>query len=383
MQEAASPPDAGAFSALPVPQPAAGAEAYRRERELALAHDPRRRENWERYLRGRFGGEDLDYLPVKLDIENVSRCNFRCRMCQVSDWPKGRRAADMDLADFKRLLDEQYGVVEIKLQGMGEPLLQGDAVFDMIRHARTSHIWVRTTTNASLLHLRDNYRKLIDADPNEIQISIDGADKAVFEMIRRGSVFERVVENCKLINAYCEERGVSRTKMWVVVQRDNLHQLPQFVEQAASMGFRDLTFSLSLSDWGQQEWRVRNDAILVDGKVALETCQSLVERGRALGVAVSFWRVTEKFDTSSPQTLCPWPFERLYVSSDLRVVPCCILGTPEAYDLGDARDLSALWTGESYRQFRRAHLNGDLPEICRGCYRNEGRNKGRNASGPA
>ncbi|RJF76866.1 radical SAM protein [Azospirillum cavernae] len=370
MQETVSHPDAVALPVLPTPQPSAGVEAYRRERELALAHTSRRRENWERYLRGRFGGEDIDYLPVKLDIENVSRCNFRCRMCQVSDWPKGRRAADMSLDDFKHLLDEQYGVVEIKLQGMGEPLLQGDAVFDMIRHARSSHIWVRTTTNASLLHLHDNHRKLIDADPNEVQISIDGADRAVFEAIRRGSVFERVVANCRLINAYCDERGVSRTKMWVVVQRDNLHQLSDFVELAAAMGFHDLTFSLTLTDWGQKEWRERNDEILVDGKVSEEACWNLVERGRALGVAVSFWRVTEKYDTRRRETLCPWPFERLYVSSDLRAVPCCTVGTPEASDLGDARELTAAWTGETYRQFRRAHLNGDLPEICHGCYRN-------------
>ena len=60
---------------------------------------------------------------------------------------------------------------------MGEPLMQGDAYLAMLRHAREREIWVRTTTNASLLHLRENYRRLIDADPNEVQISIDGADQ--------------------------------------------------------------------------------------------------------------------------------------------------------------------------------------------------------------
>jgi hypothetical protein len=30
----------------------------------------------------------VDYYPIKLDIENVSRCNFRCTMCAVSDWPQ-------------------------------------------------------------------------------------------------------------------------------------------------------------------------------------------------------------------------------------------------------------------------------------------------------
>lgn len=357
--------------ALPTPEPSAGIEAYRRERELALAHDPRRRANFERYQETQRTGAVLDYLPVKLDIENVSRCNFRCTMCQVSDWPKGRRAADLSLDSFRALIDEQYGLVEIKLQGMGEPLLQRDDVFEMIRYARRTHIWVRTTTNASLLHLHDNHRKLIDADPNEVQISVDGASKEVFETIRRGSVFERVVENCALINRYCEERGVERTKMWVVVQRDNAHQMADLVELAARTGFRSMAFSLNLSDWGQTDWNRRNGEATVERVFDMEACHRLIERGAALGVKVAFWSVTTKYSGASRSTLCPWPFERAYVSSDLRMVPCCTIANPEVSDLGDAGDLTATWNGQAYREFREGHLSGRIPTICQGCYRPE------------
>jgi len=79
---------------LPAPEPAAGIEAYEQERELALATSPRRRENYEKYIRSSRRSAVVDYLPIKLDIENVSRCNFRCTMCVVSDWPKGKREED-------------------------------------------------------------------------------------------------------------------------------------------------------------------------------------------------------------------------------------------------------------------------------------------------
>src|SRR2546422_874407 len=171
---------------LPAPEPAAGLDAYQRERELALATSPRRRENYEKYIRSSRRSAAVDYLPIKLDIENVSRCNFRCTMCVVSDWPKGKREEDMSLENFQRLIDEQYGLFEIKLQGIGEPTMQGDVFFEMIKYARARHIWVRTTTNASLLHVKENYKKLVDTDVNEIQISIDGADAAKFESIQIG-----------------------------------------------------------------------------------------------------------------------------------------------------------------------------------------------------
>jgi pyrroloquinoline quinone biosynthesis protein E len=357
----------GALRALPQPEPVPNLQAYLDER----------RSNYERYLAASRRSADVDYLPVKLDIENVSRCNFRCTMCVVSDWHKGQRADDMCLTDFKRLLDEQYGLVEIKLQGIGEPLMQREDFFEMIRYAREQSIWVRTTTNASLLHLSDNYRRLIDTGVNEVQISIDGASKEVFERIRRGSVFDRVVANCKLINAYCEERGVVRCKMWTVVQKDNRHELLDRVTLAKDMGFRTMVFALNLSDWAQQDWAERNQTVSVEEEFDPDFGRELVRCGEELGITVRFWVNQEKYSTASPERLCPWPFERAYVASDMRVVPCCHIGNPDVHQIGDPLDggtgFSGVWTSEAYSAFRQSHLEGKIPDVCRSCYFGNGR----------
>lgn len=350
---------------LPAPSP--DRLAYRLNRWIALASSPRRLVNYARYRRAK-RAPDLHYLPVKLDVENVSRCNFHCTMCQVSDWPGYQRAADMSLEDFKRLIDSQYGVVEMKLQGVGEPLLGGETYFAMIRYARSKRIWVRTTTNASLLHLNDNYKKLIDSGINDVQISIDGATKATFEQIRRGSRFERVVENCKLINAYASKRQALVTRTWVVLQRDNFQEFFDFITLAHEMGFKRLTFALNLTDWGQQTWNDANRGVTVEDAVTPEMAEEAVARGRGLGVEVTFWNITSKYQTDKPEHLCPWPFERSYISSDMRIVPCCMIGNPDVSELGDARDFTDAWRGKTYQQFRQAHLDGQLPKICQGCY---------------
>jgi MoaA/NifB/PqqE/SkfB family radical SAM enzyme len=361
--------------ALPRPIPSAGVEAYARERELALAFDPRRRANHDAYRAASANGRGakLDYLPIKLDIENVSRCNFRCTMCQVSDWPHGQRARDLPLDCFKRIIDEQYGLVEIKLQGMGEPLLQRDDYFEMIAYARRSHIWVRTTTNASLLHLKDNYKRLIDVDPNEVQISIDGATAETFEGIRRQSDFERVVKNCVLINEYCRQQGVRRTKMWVVVQKANAHEVREMLELAHRVGFEDLVYSVDLNFWGQDSWQAANTESLAEDQMDPELCEALVARGAELGIRVSFWIIMDKFSTKSSQSLCPWPFERAFISSDERVVPCCMIANPEVLDLGSAENVSSTWHDKRYEDFRQAHLDGRIPKACVSCYDRGGR----------
>ena len=128
------------FNDLPLPKPSMGLDAYNKERKLAFRHDFRRKENYISYKTQNKLDNVLDYLPLKLDIENVSRCNFRCIMCQVSDWKKGQRASDLPIESFKNLIDSQFGVFEIKIQGLGEPTLQGEDYFKMIQYARKSHI---------------------------------------------------------------------------------------------------------------------------------------------------------------------------------------------------------------------------------------------------
>lgn len=358
---------------LPRPEPAAGIAAYEAEREACLKLDERKQRNYQSMLAHRarraggiVHGEQNVPLPTKLDIENTSRCNFACTMCAVSTWPKGKRAEDLPLEAFKKLIDEQYGLVEIKLNGLGEALLQGDDYFEMISYARERRIWVRMTTNASLLHLRGNYVKLIDSGVNEIDISIDGADAQTFQGIRIQSDFGRVVENCALLNGYAYARGKPSAKMWTLVQKGNAERIRDHVELAAQLGFQHLVFSTQLHGWGSDALAERNRGEMV----VLEEAQleELLNLGDLYGVRVSFWDVSEKFE-AKPGKHCPWPFERAVVTSDLRTVPCCMVGDPDAFELGRGQTFMQAWGGQDYKAFRLAHLEGRIPQPCKGCYR--------------
>lgn len=355
---------------IPLPLPSPDREFYNRVIQSGFARFPEREKNFKIY-KSSARGPELNYLPVKMDIENVSRCNFRCTMCQVSDWPKMTRAADMRFEDFETLLLSQYGLVEIKIQGMGEPLLAADSFFKMIRLARARDLWVRTTTNASLLHIKENYKELVDSDVCETQVSIDGASAETYEAIRRNASFDRMVENVQLLNNYAESRNMLRTRMWVVLQKANIHEVELFPKLAAELGFNRLTISLDLNDWGSNRWKAQNDLVDVQNVFDLNRALSLVETSRKLGVELTYWYIDRKYSPKSPESLCPWPFERLYIGSDMRTVPCCMIANPDVYELGDATALSTVWNSEKIKDFRLAHLTGKIPSVCQSCY--EGR----------
>jgi len=314
--------------------------------------------------------EEIDFLPVRLDIENVSRCNYHCTMCQVSDFTNLKRSRDMTFEEYKRLIDGlTNSLTEIKIQGMGEPLL-GKCYFDMIQYARERHIWVRTITNGSVLKGKENYKRIIDSDVSELHVSIDGCDKGVYENIRRGGNFEKVCNNCKLLNDYAKSVGKDRTRMWAVIQRENYHQIEEFPVLAAELGFSRLTLSLDLTDWGQDSWTEITSKIDTHNQMTAELAQRIIDAGSKLGVEVTFWYIDEKYEFGSKKKLCPWPFERGFVSSEMRAVPCCMIANPEISDIGDATDFVKTWNGPKMKAFRKTHLSGNVHSFCKTCYKN-------------
>ncbi len=309
------------------------------------------------------------FLPSIIDLEPNSQCNYRCIMCHVSEWEKGKRTDDMLLDDFKNFIDGNPHLTEVKLHGMGEPLLHKD-YFKMIEYLVKRKIWVRTSTNASLFHIRDNAKKLIDSGVGEVQVSIDGATKDVYEKIRRKGKFDRVKDNCIKLNNYANSKERLYTRMWVVVQKLNRNQLIHFVELAGAMGFRRISFSFSLNDWGLSYWRDKNNKIQPDHYLSKEEEQELILVSKREGVEVTIWRQSSKYE-STPGKYCPWVFNRPYISCDFKAVPCSMIGNPDVSNFGNAKIMSKVWNNEKYIKLRKQHIDGDIPQICKQCYVNK------------
>ena len=83
-----------------IPKPFPDPQLYQNILEKGFIMYPKRNENYEKYLSASYS-KRINYFPVKLDIENVSRCNYRYTMCPVSLLHNGTRSRDMTLKDFK------------------------------------------------------------------------------------------------------------------------------------------------------------------------------------------------------------------------------------------------------------------------------------------
>ena len=157
--------------------------------------------------------------------------------------------------------------------------------------------------------------------------------------------------------------------MWTVIQQDNFCDILKLPSLASELGFEKLTLSLNLTDWGQKRWKEINEQATISKSFEVTLAERLVDLGNEHDVEVTFWFIDEKYSCNSYSQICPCPFETVFVSSDMRIVPCCLISNPEVYDLGDAGRLNEEWNSEKMRLFRRTHLEGKILNICQSCYR--------------
>jgi pyrroloquinoline quinone biosynthesis protein E len=303
-------------------------------------------------------------------------------MCEVSNFADGKRAEDMDLDIFREIVGTNKHILEFSITGLAEPTLLND-LGHYLKSLNDSMAWVHMVTNATLLHNEHILESLVENCPDEIQVSIDSADPVKYENIRRGSKFNRVKDNAEKLNSALRQEGRHNiTKLCSVYQEEGVEPLIRLLELAAETGFSCLAVTIDMHDWGSKLWSKnlenRNDKVL-------GSAQYLVDYAKSLQVRLQLITTTRKYSTSSDPEMaslsesgrCPWPFVRGFISSDMKLVPCCHISSPDIFSLGDfgedgSYSLESINQLPSMLEFRKMHIEGRLPEVCRACYRSNG-----------
>ena len=362
---------------IPWTKPVAGEDFYDRRISERLTFSPVARENYEKYLSWKNRNDPsqiVNFSPIAGHISPISRCNFKCTMCSVTDFEDGKRCEDMSLDLFAKRLGELSGLVQISLVGLSELFMLHHSLEAMLRLCREHKLWTIIATNGSLLHQRNWIERLIDIDLDEIVVSIDGVTAETFESIRIKSNFDRVYKNARSLNEKFNNAGVhpKRTKMQTVLQSRNRNELFDFIPLARDLGFTSIAFETEPFDWGSVSWREKNSLafqILEPDKI-----ERLVRQGQECGVEVGFVEIVQRYSTDPKDfSLCSWPFSKIFISSDDRVVPCCHISNPDHFEIGkgigETNSVSDVWFGNEYEKFRQAHISGAIPDACSSCYK--------------
>jgi len=182
------------------------------------------------------GNIDLDRNPFPIDVivETCAHCNLRCIMCPYPklERPKG----EMEFGVFKKIVDE---VAAENPEGrfwvaiLGEPLLRGDKLVEMLRYARDKGLKnIFLNTNARYLD-KEMTHKILDCGIKDLIISMDAATKETYDRIRPGGDFEITVRNIEYLLDAKRTKQLERPRvvMQFIVMDENENEIEAFKAQ--------------------------------------------------------------------------------------------------------------------------------------------------------
>jgi len=133
-------------------------------------------------------------------------------------------------------------VAGLTLQNRGEPLMHPN-ILDVVEFAKSLGFATRFTTNLTLL-TPSAAERLVHCGHDEVQVSIDSYDPAVFNDLRRGTTLEKVLANLRML---CETRRrlaspTPQIRVSAVLMRATLAGTAEFIAAMKSMGVNGMSF---------------------------------------------------------------------------------------------------------------------------------------------
>ncbi|HOW43970.1 MAG TPA: radical SAM protein [Candidatus Aminicenantes bacterium] len=333
------------------------------------------------------GSTRLRSLPASLYVDVTKKCNLRCPSCFRSapehagaDWP------EIDFPLFERIADELFpAACRVILSGGGESLLHPDfsRMLELCLRYRARPLLY---TNASTL--TSATVTLLARAGACLGVSIDGAAAATFERLRFPLKWERMLQALDLIRTIGRE--VNNEDFYpylgVVLQNDNLHELPLFIDLARDHGMEQVKFSLLIP-----YYPLLRDKVPSARDLERELVKAL-EKANDLGIYVYApvqgntefsGRLQELLDVNGSlpfriqrnnpdrfvqyprfaSPACQIPWAECLITADGKVnLGCC-----SSHELGDLRrkPFAAVWNNRKYRKLRET-VNGRRPLLpCR------------------
>lgn len=283
--------------------------------------------------------------PMVQNIENTNACGMRCKMCPRNYMT--RKVGFMDLGLFRKIVAQLKWNTRLALHHFGDPLLH-PKIGEMFKICSEYGIKSSISTNPGSM-TKEQINAIFDGGLDILHLSLDGSTKETYERIRAGSAnYERALEGIDMFLKEKKRRNSVKpyTKIAIIKMKETLEEIDEFKKKWENVE-------------GIDEVQVK-EFITWDG-----TMQDIID----LQAEESHKAKRKDYYP------CLWPWNKLTVLWDGRVVACCFDSDGKEV-LGDLKTetLLDIWNGEKMQALRRMHITNSFPDghLCKNCKEREG-----------
>lgn len=304
-------------------------------------------------------------LPQRIEIEPSSRCNIRCRMCQLTHMQG--QGGHMPLELFQKVEPYFAYAPLVEFIGRGEPTLNPELP-RFLEAAVRQGCYVRMFTNGVRL-TAELASVLVGLRIDEVVLSLTAGTAETFQQMTGARVFPDIVENFRALREIKCMAGTARPAVSVcsALLRGSLDAAPDVVRTAASLGIPTVHFGAAyvvLPEMEQESLLLQDPEAI--GRVFAE-CRRVAEES---GVQVRLPSLTHQPDACPPffgnAFGCLHPWLSVLVRADGNVEVCSynrkIAGDLKRQSLGE------IWNGPEFVKFRRGLVRHNGVDYCDMCY---------------
>lgn len=256
---------------------------------------------------------------LKVLLQVTERCNLRCKHCFVSSLPEGN---DMSLEDIKEKVLPKLksaNVSRVTLTG-GEPLVHKN-IYEIIDEINKNNMHITLCTNGLGLN-EEIICKLHNLGDIHANVSLDGfsaKSHGKFRGNERELVFEKIVENIKLLSKYKLLNGILCSPN----KYADVNEYLDLAKFAKDVGARYILFN-PLSKFGRGE-NSQNIGYNKDELIALRREIEQLDLADKNFQTV-FIRISKNYDMQVlPSCDCEIPY--IFTNGDVAVCPYLVFAT--------------------------------------------------------
>lgn len=193
-----------------------------------------------------YAENDPGIRTIRLAIDDS--CNLSCPSCRKSViFHRRGKMLDMRmrLADKVNQYLSTHDNVTVHIGSDGDPFASLVYRYFMRTVPDNNTLRFNLQTNGLLIKKMFGRLEKILSRIEVLNISIDGATKPTYELLRRGGRFEKLLENLEFIKQLHERFKI---KFHMVVQRDNWQEMNQMLELADRFNAHEVIFN-RITNW--------------------------------------------------------------------------------------------------------------------------------------
>jgi radical SAM protein with 4Fe4S-binding SPASM domain len=281
--------------------------------------------------------QEAQAFPMMCVLSFVYICNAKCPNCPYTNSQIRAEYKDrpfMEETTFKIIADQcgKYGAW-VRISGGGEPMLHPKAV-ELMVYAKKVGAKVGLITNGSLFST-ESITKLLEAQIDMIEFSVDARDPETYSKVRKGLKWETLLKNVKQMG---ELRNLLKSSTKIIAS--GVNQVDVNIDAVAR-------FWEPLVDNFQKRkyltWGINDPSKSADPTPYLLPTEMIP---------------------------CPFVFERLNIDSRGRVMVCGfdIAGKTDMGNIHE-KSIKEIWHGEEFEYYRQMHLKkkGAEIDLCKDC----------------